>query len=227
MYLLILFIPGVVWSFIKKKRLTTLIVLPSLILLISVFTLETFALRYSYFFVFPLIVYTSLLLSFLFEKYGNIMLIAILAVLIIPSNLIFPSTGVNIIKPIDYNYNDYSAPEINYKGLSPDLISELQNPENIVVGYFSPSLEWYIAKPDYVLQFSMDGRESNQVVRDGFDVYSGAPILQEVPERPYYLVADTFSTSKLNDEQREFLGELTEGCSKVHDERDLVVWECI
>jgi hypothetical protein len=227
MYLLILFIPGVVWSFIKKKRLTTLIVLPSLLLLISIFTLETFALRYSYFFVFPLVLYTSLLLSFLFEKYGNIILITIFAVLIIPSNLIFPSTGVNIIKPIDYNYNDYSAPEINYKNLDPALIAELQDPNNIAIGYFTPSLEWYVTKPDYVLQFSMDGRESSQVIRDGIDVYSGQPVLDRMLDgEEYYIVADTFSTSKLKPTQVDNLNYLTEGCEIVYESSDLKIYKC-
>ena len=126
-YVLILFVSGVVLGFIKKKRLTFLLVVPSIVLLVGVFTLKTFALRYAYFFVFPLVIYSSLLISFLYEKYGKIMLIAIFVLLIIPSNLVFPHTYVNMIKPVDYNYNDFSAPEINLKYIPEELRDNLKS----------------------------------------------------------------------------------------------------
>jgi len=257
-YLLILFIPGVIWAFLKtseilppnylsskfkgisdsaqkskrifdKKRLTTLIILPSIVMLVGIFSLQTFALRYAYFFAFPLVFYTSLLLSFLYEKFGKIMLFTILLVLIIPSNLIYPQTYVNLIKPIDYNYNDYSAPEINLKDISDNIQQALK--ENTVITYFSSSFEWYIKKPDYVIPFSMDGRGSDQIsynTTDGkeVDVYSGAPILQQA-KKPYYLVADDFSTIKLKTVQKEFLDNLTEGCEIVYENRDLKIFECL
>jgi len=229
-YLLILFVPGVIWAFLKKKRLTTLIVLPSIFMLVGIFSLETFALRYAYFFAFPLVLYTSLLFSFLYEKFGKSMLLAIFLVLIIPSNLIYPQTYVNVIKPIDYNYNDYSAPEINLKYI-PDNIKQALK-DNIVIVYFSSNFEWYIKKPDYVLPFSMDGRGDDQIsynTTDGrvVDVYSGAPILKDKPEGAYYLVADEFSTAKLKENQKEFLNNLTKGCSIFYENNDLKIFECL
>ncbi len=64
-YLIILSIPGIIWGFKKNKKLTLLIIVPSLITLIGIFSLQTFALRYAYFFIFPLVLYSSLLISLL------------------------------------------------------------------------------------------------------------------------------------------------------------------
>ncbi len=228
-YLIILSIPGIILAFKKNKELTLFILVPSLITLIGIFSLQTFALRYAYFFVFPLVLYSSLLISFLYKKYGKIILIAILILLIIPSNLFFPQTFVNIIKPIDYNFNDYSAPAINYKNIPWDILDELKNSENVLISYFSSDVEWYVRKPDYVLPFSMDGRGEDQISINSsngeVDRYSGALILKEVPE-DYYLIADSFSVSKLKEGQREFLEELTEGCEEIYDAEDLKIYNC-
>ena len=227
-YVLVLFIPGVVWGFIKKKRLTFLLVAPCVVLLIGVFTLKTFALRYAYFFVFPLVFYSSLFISFLYEKYGKIMLIAIFIILIIPSNLIFPHTYVNMIKPVDYNYNDYSAPEINFKDIPQELISEMKG--EILISYFSSNVEWYIKKPDYVIPFSMNGIGEDQISMNCSDFvcdrYSGARILDEDVES-YYLVADYYSLGKLKENQRQRHEELIEGCSLQYENENLKIWDCL
>lgn len=223
-YLLILFIPGLVWAFIKKKRLTLLIVLPSIILLISVFSLKTFALRYAYFFVFPLVLYSSLLISFLYEKYGKIMLISIIFLLFIPSNLFFPYTYVNIIKPVDYNYNDYSAPEIDLKNLPPELVQELR--ENKLMSLFSSSVEWYIKKPDYVFPFSMTGIGEDTISYNGVDVYSGALVSMDKPMEDFYFVLDYYSSSKLKPSQKERLDKILENCAVSYENKDLQIYEC-
>jgi hypothetical protein len=223
-YLLVLFIPGVIWSFIKKKRLTLLIAVPSLILLIGVFTLKTFALRYAYFFVFPLVFYSSMLISFLYEKYGKIMLIAIFIILIIPSNLFFPHTYVNMIKPVDYNYNDYSAPEINLKDVPLDLKEKLMSSSLLCL--FSPSVERYLKKPDYVFAFSMNGIGNDTISYEGVDVYSGAEIVDSRPEGSYYVIADYYSLSKLKPFQRENFDGILEGCGVSYENRDLKIYNC-
>ncbi len=223
-YLLILFVPGVIWAFIKKKRLTLLIMLPSIILLIGVFGLKTFALRYAYFFVFPLVLYSSLLFSFLYEKYGKIILISVIFLFIIPSNLFFPYTYINMIKPVDYNYNDYSAPEIDLKNIPLELKEEMQS--NVLMSLFSPSVEWYIKKPDYVFPFSMDGRGEDSISYNKVDVYSGALITTEMPKGEFYFIVDYYSASKLKLNQKEKLDEILEGCFVSYENRDLKIYEC-
>ncbi|MCH7850987.1 MAG: hypothetical protein IH845_05075 [Nanoarchaeota archaeon] len=232
--MIVLFFPGVVWSYFKKKRLTLLMVLPSVVLLIGIFSLQTFAFRYAYFAVFPLVLYFSLLMSYLYEKYGKIILVVIAVLLIFPSNLIFPHTSVNILKPIDYSLYDPSAPTTDYKALPEELLLELRNPDNTLISYFSSDVEWNIRKPDFVLPFSLDGRGSDQVSYnntdgDNVDRYSGAPILDMLDmtlEEDYYLIVDRFSSSKLKAKQREFLGELTEGCEVSYESFDLKIYEC-
>ncbi len=243
-YLLILFIPGLFWSFFKKKKLTLLIIIPSIVMLIGIFSLQTFALRYAYFFVFPLVLYFSLFFSFLYEKYGKIMLITLFCVLIIPSNLIFPYTYVNIIKPINYNhaYNDYSSPEANYKSVPENIIAKLKDRDNVLISLFSSDLEWYVRKPDYVIPFTMDGRGSDQIswnktieignmkVFEVVDRYSGARMIDyeiiNTIKRPYYVTADSFSVSKLKLEQKESFDKLINGCEVVYSASDLKVYGC-
>jgi len=231
-YMIVLFVPGMIWGFFKKKRLTLLMIIPSLFLLIGVLTLQTFALRYIYFAVFPLILYFSLFLSFLYEKYGNVILIALVALIVFPSNFVFPYTSVNILNPIDYSLLDSSAPVTNYKNLPPELLENLKNSDNLMISFFSSNVEWYVRKPDYVLPFSMDGRGRDQISMsnpDGntVDRYSGSPILETVPEKPYYLLADSFSVSKLKPDQRERLNNLTENCEIPYSAVDLSVYHCL
>lgn len=230
LYIFILFIPGVILGFFKKKRLTSLIILPSIILLIGVFSLQTFAIRYVYFAVFPLILYSSLLISFLYEKYGNIILISIFMLLIIPSNIFFPYTSVNILKPIDYGLYDSSAPTTNYKDIPYELLSKLRSEDNILISYFSPDVEWYLKKPDYVLSFLMNGKESSNISLNStnglIDRYSGSPILGKPLEESYYLIADKFSTSKLRPSQRKLFNNLSKNCSKEYSSFDLIIFYC-
>jgi len=231
-YLLILFIPGVIWSYVKKKRLTLMLILPSIITLIGVFTLKSFALRYSYFFVFPLVLYSSLCLSYLYERFGKIIIIAIIAVLLFPSNLFFPFSYVNIIKPVSSNLGDYSAPFTNYKAIPEDLVLKMKN--STIIGFFSSDLEWYIKKPNFVIPFTMTGVNPDEVsyVNSSnvtVDRYSGALILNEtsdIPNRPYYVNADKFSTSRLTSHQKDVFDSSIEGCNLIYDARDLRVWGC-
>ena len=224
-YVLILFVPGIVWAFVKKKRLTILMVAPSIILLIGVFALKTFALRYAYFFVFPLILYSSLLLSFLYEKYGKIMLIAIIVLVVIPSNLIFPHTYINMIRPVNYNYNDYSAPEIGLKDLPRGLIDNLMG--NSLMCLFSPSVEWYIKKPNYVFPFSMTGIGEDDISYGGMGIYSGAEISTTRPDEDFYFIADYYALSKLKPSQRKDFEKIIYGCDVIYENKDLKIYECL
>lgn len=217
-YFLILFIPGLVLSFFRKRRLTILLTLPSFLLLFGVFFVKMFALRYSYFFIFPLILYVSLLFSFLYEKYGKIILITLLFLIIVPSNLIFPLSYVNVLAPISYNFNDASAPEINYKNISNDLLTLLRS--NTLVSYFSPSIEWYIKKPDYVIPFSMTGLDESS---SDVDVYSGAKMFNSL-NKTFYLIVDNFSFSKLNSTQVDSLMRLN--CEINYTGNDFKIYLC-
>jgi len=232
-YLLIFFIFGVIWAFYYKRLLTSLLVVPCLVLLIGVFNLQTFALRYQYFFVFALVVYASLLLSFLYEKYGKIFLIAIFFVLVLPSTLFFPLYGINVLN-LGYTYYDYSAPITDYKNLNNVYygIPYIDFENSTLISFFSSNVEWYIKKPDYVLPFSMNGIGEDQISYNSskgiVDVYSGAPILEygNIPEKLYYVFVDSFSVSKLKPFQTDNLNMLIEGCENIYQRPDLRIYKC-
>jgi len=229
-YLLVLFIPGVAWAFKKNSRLTFLLIVPSTLLLIALFFVKLFALRYIYFFAFPLILFFSLLLAFLIEEYGHLMWIAVIALLIIPSTMVFPYTYVNVLSPMTYNLNDASMPYTDYKNL-PDNVSLAIKSDTTLISYFSPDVEYYLRKPDYVLPFSMtgmgnDGISINNSREEYFDRYSGAPILISLPEKPYFVTADSFSLSKLRPTQKAFFENITENCSVSYSNIDLKIYSC-
>ncbi|MEI6732257.1 MAG: glycosyltransferase family 39 protein, partial [archaeon] len=180
-YLLILFIPGLVWAFIKNKKLTSLIILPCIFALAGVFSLETFALRYAYFFALPLILYASLLFAFLYDKYGKLILLPIIILLIVPSNIFYHGTYINVLQPTSGTLNDASAPITDYKNLPLDVRAQIMSNDSLLLSYFSSNVEWYLKKPDFVLPFSLDGRGQDQIslnLKDGriVDRYSEAPI---------------------------------------------------
>ena len=224
-YLLILLVPGVIWSFFKNKRLTLLIVLPALSLLLGIFFVKLFALRYMYFFVFPMVLYSSLIMAYFYDNYGKWILVSIIILLLFPSNLFFTYNYVNVIKPIDHNLRDFSAPEIDYKSIPEYVITELKE-SSVLMTFFSPGVEWYIKKPDYVFPFSMNGIGTDSLSYNGLDVYSGAVISEARPSGEFYFVADKFGLSKLRPSQREKYDKIVEGCFNLYSNKDLTVWEC-
>lgn len=230
-YLLILSAIGMVCAFIKNKRLTLMILLPSLFTLIGVFSLETFAFRYVYFFAFPLVLYGAILMSILYDKYGKLMLIPIFLLIIIPSNLFFPYTYTNIIKPVDYQFYDASAPYTDYKNIPLELKNQIVSKDSLLISYFSSDVKFYLRTPDFVVPFSLNGIGEDQVSYNNskgeiVDMYSGAPILNEIPNKTYYLTADAFSVSKLKQDQKELYTNLTRGCAKEYSATDLIIWYC-
>ncbi len=223
-YMLILAIPGIIWAFKKKKMLTSSIVIPALILLTGIFFIKMFAIRYAYFFIFPIILYSSLLMVFLYEKYGKLMIISILLLILFPSNLFFPHTYATIIKPEDYSYKDYSAPEINYKDIPSNLVNQIRTSK--IFTLFSPGVSWYIKTPDYVFPFSMNGIGNDSISYNRKDVYSGAKISMQRPNEDFYFIQDNYSRAKLKPFQVENLKKVLEGCEEVYKNSDLIVYNC-
>jgi hypothetical protein len=167
------------------------------------------------------------------------MIISIIILLVFPSNLFFPYSYVNILKPINYNLNDYSAPYTNYKLVPETLINEMKNTDNILISLFSLDVEYYIRKPDYVIPFSMDGMGEDQISfinknKEVVDIYSGALILNysdsaqitNIKSKSYYVSADSFSLSKLKPIQKSNFNQLIENCSIEYSDSDLKIYSC-
>ncbi len=232
-YLLILAIPGIAVAFFKNKRLTSMIVLPSILLLFGIFFVKLFAFRYLYFFVFPIVLFSSLLMAFFYQKLGKLILIPIIILLLFPSNLFFPYTYVNVIKPVDVNYNDFSAPEIDYKNIPQNTLNELKNPENKVIVFFSPSFEWHVRKPDFVFDFSLSGLPGDSLEINGKDVYSGAQIIKsnkDVTEyligKEFYFVAEGFAVNKLKPDEKERFNKIIETCEDYYSNQEMSIYKC-
>ncbi len=227
-FIVLLAVPGLIWSFFKNKRLTILLIIPSSITLFGVFTLQTFAFRYAYFFIFPLILYTALLLAYMYDTYGKIIGIAIAVLVIVPSNILVSYTYATMLKPTPAQFFDISAPYNDYKSIPPELMESMQN--TTLISYFAPDVMFYIRTPDLVIPFSLDGRTPDQVSvvinNQTVDRYSGAPILNDLPTRPYFLTADDFSVRKLRPNQRTFHEAVTENCTIKHQDHAYRLYFC-
>lgn len=228
-FMLILAIPGIILGFMKRKRLSFLMLVPAIFVLIGTFSLKTYALRYSYIFVFPLLLFVAILFGYLYDKYGKSMIVPLFLIILIPSNIFFPHTYTTILSPVDYQLNDPSAPITDYKNLPEELKQEMRS--NILISYFSSDVEFYIKKPDFIVPFNFNGLSPDQSSMNNskgelVDRYSGSPVLTKRPSQTYFLTADRFSVSKLFPEQRQFLQELTQDCEKVHSNFDLEIWKC-
>ncbi len=231
-YLIIMFLIGSVWAFFKNKTLTLLILIPSLIVLSGVIYLEVFALRYAYFFVFVILLFSSLLISFLVEKYGKEMWVLVLILVILPSNLIFPFSYGTMLIPSTSNLNDFSAPEINFKDINSSLFYELKSVDSFLLTHYSPHVEWYLQKPLMVLDFSMTGKRDYSISREVdsklVDVYSGASIITsetQVPSKFYY-IEQGFAFSKLNPSQKELVESIKQNCSLIHNNNSVKIFSC-
>ncbi|MFA5763546.1 MAG: glycosyltransferase family 39 protein [archaeon] len=232
--LLILFIPGIIWGYFKKKDLTFLIVIPAILLLISIMFLELFALRYVYFFAFILVVFTGVFFGLLCEKFqGNCapIVFAFFLLILIPSNIFSPLSYTTMLVPTSANLADASAPEIDTKNIPIDLVNLMK--ESVIVTHYSPSVEWYIKKPAYVLAFSMSGKGDNTISRTNdlnilVDVYSGSPIIFDTNLLPknYFYVEQDFAYSKLKTDQRELASKIKNNCVKSFENKDLRVYSC-
>jgi len=226
-------VAGLIWSFLKNRTPTSLVLLPCVLLAIAVLMLDVYATRYMYFLIFPLVAFTSLLFAFLYERFGRIMLLPLAFLILVPSNLFFPATFSNAILPLGLDYTDISIPRIDLKSLPASLLAELKDPSVVIVTYFSPPVEWYIKKPTYVLPFSMTGRGSDELSYNSsgtfVDRYSGVPIINQTnqfPPRPYYLIEQSFAISKLKPDQVQLLNAAKGNYTSVYENNEVNIYSC-
>jgi len=217
-YLFILGIAGIIQSFFKKRLLTTILVVPSILTLIGVFSLQVFAFRYMYFLIFLLLLFSGVFISYYYEEYKVAVIVAIIILIIVPSNIFVPYTYKTTLVPTTAQLLDYTAPFADYKNMPEELKEDIR--QSTLVSYFSSDVQFAIKKPDFVVPFSLDGRTPDQVSitknNKTIDRYSGSPILDYIPNKPYYLTADFFSIMKLRQDQILFHQKLIENCIISH-----------
>lgn len=230
--ILVFSVIGLVFSYKKNKELTILLVAPSILLLLLVLLIDLFAFRYIYFITLLLIIFCPLMFHFLAEKYDKLLIIVFFVMIFLTSNIFNPFIYTSVLTPIERNFNDFSAPEINYKDIPGELLSELKSEDSKIITLFSPHVEWYIKKPSLVMPFSMSGKGTNTInyynaeIDQNVDVYSGAPFITQKPISEFYFIGDTFSLSKLKPAQIDFLNSIIDDCVDLHKNNSIVIKKC-
>ncbi len=231
-FLLLFFLIGLIIAFREKKELCFLLIAPTIVLLFLLFFVDLFAFRYIYFITFPIIIFSVLMFYYLAKKYDNLLIIVFFATIFLTSNLFNPFIYSTVLAPIQRNFNDFSAPEINYKDIPNELLLELKQEDSKIITLYSSHVEWYIKKPFLVIPFSMSGKGTNtinyynSVIDKNVDVYSGQEFLGEKPSFEFYFIGDNFSMSKLRPFQQEFLDTILVDCEELFRNSSIVIKKC-
>lgn len=217
---------GIPFAIRKNLRMFLLIVLPSLILLIGLLFLKTYAIRYAYFSVFAVIILMAVLLSFIYNHSRVFFVIALVFILIYPSNLVYNDGFLTVIKPGIVETKSITEPVLDYKNINSDALDLIM--ENKVVVMSTPGFYWYIKKPDYAIPFSLNGLANGFAIYDNKDVYSGASLfdLNNTDAGGFVFVEDYFGYSKLPSSVREKVDALKAGCKQVQQTDFLKVFDC-
>jgi hypothetical protein len=231
--IIILFsIIGLYYCFKENKELTIMLLLPTILLLLLIFFVELFAFRYIYFIAFPIIIFFPIMFWAIAKKYDKFLLIMFFIVIFFTSNLFNPFLYSSVLIPIQRNYNDFSAPEINYKDIPNELLLELKQEDSRIITLYSPHVEWYIKKPFLIIPFSMSGKGSNTISRynpeidKNVDVYSGQEFVVEKPIGKFFFIGDTFSLSKLKPFQITHLETIIDDCVELYKNNSIVIKKC-
>jgi 4-amino-4-deoxy-L-arabinose transferase-like glycosyltransferase len=219
---IILALIGLVLGFMKNKELTLYLLIPTIALFLGLLFIKLFALRYIYsvFFLIPL--FLAIFFSILYEKFGKLILIALVFALIYPSNLFFQHNYNTVLSP-SINFYDYTAPSLDYKSINKSTLNLLQDSELLV--FFSPGASWYIKKPDYVFPFSDSGL-GNYALYNNKDYYTGANITQTKPQGKFMILEDSFSQQKLNSSEAQAYSLIKQNCSLIEQTQSLKVYSC-
>lgn len=218
-FVLILGLLGVVWFIFRDKRFLFYLVLPTLIFFVLIIFVEQFAFRYFYPLFFFLLLFFSVFFCLLSEKFSSKFLLLGVVFLVLVSNIVFPYNYASVILPVRGSFNDYSAPVIDIKSIPLDLKESMINS---TVGTFYPCFfEWYVKKPDFVVPYSMDGRNINP---KEIEVYSGVKYTIQPPTGEYYFVKDYFSYFKFKD--KTLVDKFFSNCEKVYTNSTLEIYYC-
>jgi len=222
----IITIIGLLFAFKFNKRLTLLLIIPSLILIISLFFIKIYAIRYSYFIILLAPLFISILFSFIYKNTSTLFFFVLIISLVYPSNLFFEHGNLTIIKPEKNRLSTFSEPTISYKELSQQTKNTILNSD--IITLFTPSFAWYYKNPDYFIPFSLTGLQNSSLTYNNLDVYTGAEQFNfDNPQiNSFILVEDKFGYSKLIEYQRKNLNIIKEKCTFLEESSLLTVYLC-
>ncbi|VVB75310.1 Dolichyl-phosphate-mannose-protein mannosyltransferase [uncultured archaeon] len=225
---------GAFWAYFKNKRLTLIIIAPSIFVLAGLYFSSDFALRYFYFIIFPIVLFAGALFGFVAENKKQIIpvLIVLGVLLVVCSNIFFPNSfGFALLAPSE-NLIDASAPEISFAGIPASVHAELMDSGSVVVSLYSPPVEWYLKKPKYVLPFSLNGTYADEISikKDGelVDIYSGSEVIRGLDELSgkFFFIEEYFASSKLELTKKIALDSVKKRCSFRFANKSIAIFEC-
>ncbi len=185
----------------------------------------TFGYRYIYLSFLPAVVLSAVALSRIKMKW-TVTFIYIMWL----SNLFTPLTYTFVVTPMESISNyDPTAPRLNFRPLYEEL-SAIYDGETFVAS-FGPPAEWYFKKPDYWTYFSMSGykgRERNESLYLGKDVYTGADVLYNLTdflgiEGEKIVVAGAWSVMRIDSGLREYF---VTNCTEIINKEDISAFRC-
>lgn len=216
---------GLPFAFYWNKRLTSILIIPSAVLLFSLIFVKVYALRYAYFIVLLSPILISLLFSYIYRHNRILFSVVLIFAVVYPSNLFFESGYLTVVKPNDIQLHTFSEPIIEYKGLSNDLKNEIMNSENVVL--FTAGFAWYYKNPDYFIPFSLNGLPTGYSLHNDFDAYTGAGVFDfDSNKKNFIFIEDAFGYGKLTYSERERVGELKKKCRFLEESRFLKAYRC-
>ena len=215
---------GIPLAYLKNKRLTLMIIIPSIVLFLSLILLKVYALRYAYFIVFLSAVLISLVFSFIYSHSKTLFIIVLLFALLYPSNLFFTQGYLTTIKPEAINIETFSEPVLDYN-FNQTTKEFIEN--NKIVALFTPSVSVLFKSPDYFIPFSLSGISED--ISKERDVYTNAEAFDfENPQiSSFVFIEDAFGYSKLSDEQITNIEKTKQNCSQVEQTRSVKVFSCL
>ncbi len=216
---------GLPFAFYWNKRLTSILIIPSAVLLFSLIFVKVYALRYAYFIVLLSPILISLLFSYIYRHNKILFSIVLIFAVIYPSNLFFERGYLTVVKPDDIQLYTFSEPIIEYKGLSDNLKDEIMNSENVVL--FTAGFAWYYKNPDYFIPFSLNGLPTGYSLYNDVDAYTGARVFDfGLNKRDFIFIEDAFGYNKLTSFERERVDELKRKCQFLEGSGFLKTYRC-
>jgi len=193
-----------------------------------------FGLRYFYFIIFPVVLFTGVIFGFVMENKRHLgpALVVLAVLVIVCSNIFFPNSFGFALSPPQKNLDDISAPEISFAGIPADVYDEVMYSGGEIVTFYSPHVEWYLRKPDHTIPFSLNGVFDDEISieKNGrlIDIYSGAVVISELGGiyGKYFFIDEFFASSKLEFLEKVALDSVKKNCIFRFSNKSIAIFEC-
>jgi hypothetical protein len=215
---------GLIPAWMWNKRMSLLLVLPSLLLLGGVVVNKLYGLRYVYFIFLLAPILIGVLFSFIYREKKWLFIVLVVLTIAYPSNLFFDFGRMTMIYPENFRFESLSEPVLDYKSFSYETKEIVRN--NRVVTLFTPGVEWYLKKPEYFIPFSLSGVPGVYTIYEGMDSYTGAEEFDGGLEGEFVFVFDRFGYVKMNDEERGRVDEILESCEGIESNGAIDIYSC-